>query len=73
MENFPYSAIIAYVDSLELSAKNVVGLSSRKETSMYDRGSSTADVAEMWEQISRCATERGMTSRKTLIDGCDPK
>ena len=54
--NFPYSAVIAYVDSLELSAKNVVGLSSRKETSMYDRGAPTADVAEMWEQISRCAT-----------------
>ena len=28
--NFPYSAVITYVDSLELSTKNVVGLSSRE-------------------------------------------
>ena len=62
--NFPYGAVIAYVDALELSAKNGVGLRSREETSMYDRGVPTADVAGMWEQISRCATWGGMTSRK---------
>ena len=62
--NVPYGAVIAYVDALELSAKNGVGLRSREETSMYDRGVPTADVAEMWEQIGRCATYRGMTSCK---------
>ena len=30
VEKFPYSAVIAYVDSFELSAQNVVGLSSRE-------------------------------------------
>ena len=40
---------------------------------MYDRGASTADVAEMWEQISRCASEERNDLTETLIDGCDPK